>query len=307
MPNHRDHSQIPEVKKNGDIFTIGQMAQICDVTTKQLRHYDINNILRPAVIDDETGYRYYSYNQIEEILLIKELRYMGVSLKTIAALLHDRNLDTLRDELEHNVRLARAEINEAQRKLDQTIDALLRVTRAMELIFRTQDTAAEDAVIRLVEFAPRTVISTRYENYWHIDKMFTPRRAELYAIADKFGLTVTGPNLAIFHGNFNYKDQFSDEAGKSRGDLETCFAVQESDSKCPNLRTLGGFSAVSSVYVGPYAAMQPRYEAMEKWAEEHGYELSGISLEEYISGATMTKQAKDFVTRLYLPLKGSLI
>ena len=54
-------------------YTIGQMAKLCNVTTKQLRHYDENNILSPCYKDEETTYRYYSESQLEEILLIKEL------------------------------------------------------------------------------------------------------------------------------------------------------------------------------------------------------------------------------------------
>ena len=302
-----DQAERTVSRQHRDVYTIGQMAQLCDITTKQLRHYDDKEILCPAVKDENTGYRYYTYEQIEEILLIKELRYMGVSLKTIAMLLHDRNLSTLRTELEHNVLVAREEIQTAQRKYDQTIDALLRVTKAIELIYRSHPTSSYGESIRLTDFPPRQVLFTRYNYYWHIDKLFTPRRAELYALADKYSLTVCGPNMAIFHGDFCYKDQFCDDPAKESGDLETCFAVQETGVSCPHVRTLGGFTAVTSVFVGPYSRMKPQYEAMELWALEHGYELNGTSLEEYISGATMTKEEADFVTRLYLPLKGSLI
>ena len=45
-------------------YTIGQMAKLCNVTTKQLRHYDENNILSPCYKDEETNYRYYSESQL---------------------------------------------------------------------------------------------------------------------------------------------------------------------------------------------------------------------------------------------------
>ena len=161
--------------------------------------------------------------------------------------------------------------------------------------------ASFDDNIQLAAFKSREVVFTRYISYWNAKSLFINRRAELYAIADQYGLTITGPNMAIFHGG--YMDQFDDSESKSEGDLETCVAVSQG-GRCQHIRTLNSFTAVSSVFIGHYRNMQPHYLAMEQWAEEHGYQLSGASLEEYLVGATMTNREEDYVTRLYLPLQG---
>jgi len=288
-------------KKSGELYTIGQMARLCDVSAKQLRHYDENNILSPAYRDSSTSYRYYTQKQVEEVLLIRELRMLGFSLDSIAELLNNRDLTNLKAELEKSVHQARTALKDAQYKYDQTVDALLRVTQAIEFTYKPPGTPLEGN-IQLVNFAAREVVYTRYISYWNAKSLFINRRAELYAIADHYGLTITGPNMAIFHGG--YMDQFDDSGTKSEGDLETCFTISQGGGHCPHVRALKAFTAVSSVFIGHYRNMKPCYVAMEQWALERGYQLAGTSLEEYIAGATMTRQEENYVTRLYLPLLG---
>lgn len=287
---------------NEELYSIGKMARLCGITAKQLRYYDDNNILSPAVRDPDTGYRYYSSRQMEEVLLIKELRRIGVSLQSIVALINNRDLKYMRDELEKSIREAQQTVADAQLKYDQTIEALLRVTKAIELAAGQGNNS-----ITLLEVPPRNVVFTRYRYYWNASTSFLARRTELYSIADRYNLSITGPNMAIFHGDGNYLDQFSDDPAKHEGDLETFFTISNSAVACPYVRSVPQFSAVSSIFVGHYRFMQPQYEAMEQWAAMHDYELSGEAIEEYIAGATMTNNADNYVTRIYLPLKGSQI
>ena len=51
---------------NKDKYTIGQMAKLCNVSTKQLRFYDERGLVTPAYRDEINGYRYYERRQIEE-------------------------------------------------------------------------------------------------------------------------------------------------------------------------------------------------------------------------------------------------
>lgn len=68
-------------------YTIGQVAKICNISTEQLRHYDRTGIFCPSIRDDENNYRYYTESQINDILLLKELKKVGLPLKTIGILI----------------------------------------------------------------------------------------------------------------------------------------------------------------------------------------------------------------------------
>lgn len=283
-------------------FTIGQMAALCNVSAKQLRYYDGSGVLSPARRDPQSGYRFYTENQIEELLLIQEMHALGLPLKNIGSLLNRRDLSSLRFELERGLVAAREELEQARRKYDRTVEVLLRVAHAME---RRTAAPCGDREIRLIDVPARAVAFTRYVSPWNAKKLFIQRRAELYKLAGRHGLHMTGANMAIFHSG--YLKQFSDDPADGEGDLEICIRVVDLPGNCPAVRTIPAFRAVTALYGGDYRAMEPRYLEMERWAAERGVALAGTSLEEYLVGASMTRRREDYVTRLYLPVQGCAI
>lgn len=64
-------------------FSIGEVARIHNLSIQTLRHYDTLGILKPAFVNEDTGYRYYSVNQFLTIDLIKQCKAMGLSLDEI--------------------------------------------------------------------------------------------------------------------------------------------------------------------------------------------------------------------------------
>ena len=78
--------------------------------------------------------------------------------------------------------------------------------------------------------------------------------------------------------------------------------IKNPNPQLPNCRRLLAFRAVSCIYVGPYSEMLPAYLSLEAYAQRHGLLLRGISMEEYLIGATMTANPQNYVTRIYLPI-----
>lgn len=56
------------------LLTIGEFAERCGLSRSALRFYDQNDLLRPRLVDDETGYRYYAVEQLEQAKLVRRLR-----------------------------------------------------------------------------------------------------------------------------------------------------------------------------------------------------------------------------------------
>ena len=69
------------------MYTIGEFAAIGRISVRMLRHYDAIGLLPPARVDDDSGYRYYADAQLTDLLLIVELRQLGIGLDAIAAVL----------------------------------------------------------------------------------------------------------------------------------------------------------------------------------------------------------------------------
>ncbi|GGG12974.1 TrmO family methyltransferase domain-containing protein [Paenibacillus aceti] len=66
------------------IFRIGEFSKLTQVSIRMLRYYDETGLLKPAQIDNQTGYRHYSVEQIPVLQKIIMLRDLGCSVAEIA-------------------------------------------------------------------------------------------------------------------------------------------------------------------------------------------------------------------------------
>ncbi|MFD3595982.1 MerR family transcriptional regulator [Nocardia sp. NPDC058640] len=70
-----------------DLITIGAFARACGLSASALRFYADAGVLAPAVVDDVTGYRYYTPDQSDTARLIRHLRAVDMPLPAVAAVL----------------------------------------------------------------------------------------------------------------------------------------------------------------------------------------------------------------------------
>src|SRR5215469_16616309 len=69
------------------MFPIGAFSQLSRVSKRLLQYYDEIGLFKPAHLDPETGYRYYSARQLPHLNRILALKDLGFSLETIAEML----------------------------------------------------------------------------------------------------------------------------------------------------------------------------------------------------------------------------
>ncbi|WP_345542382.1 MerR family transcriptional regulator [Microbacterium jejuense] len=83
------------------MYTIGQFAALGRVSVRMLRHYDAIGLLVPADVDERTGYRRYTPQQLAPLLRIAQLRDLGCPLDDALDVLHaDDETAALRRVLE---------------------------------------------------------------------------------------------------------------------------------------------------------------------------------------------------------------
>ena len=93
---------------------IGEFSQMMQVTVKTLRHYEQKGLLLPDEVDEWTGYRYYSLDQMQKLQSIRDLQRLGFSLDEIK---------DLYDDVSHtpSVRQLTEKIKETEQQLKQLI------------------------------------------------------------------------------------------------------------------------------------------------------------------------------------------
>ncbi|MFN8541371.1 MAG: helix-turn-helix domain-containing protein [Thermomicrobiales bacterium] len=75
----------------GNLIPIGRFSQICRLTIKAPRYYDDQGLLKPALVDPQSGYRHYGLGQVAVADRIRALREIDMPLEEIAAALRERD------------------------------------------------------------------------------------------------------------------------------------------------------------------------------------------------------------------------
>ena len=89
-----------------NLFSIGELAKYQNISKQTLIFYDKIGLFRPAWVDPDNGYRYYSQEQYDVFMVISALKELGMPLLDIKAYLDRRDperLSALLDQQEAEV------------------------------------------------------------------------------------------------------------------------------------------------------------------------------------------------------------
>ncbi|MBJ8191708.1 MerR family transcriptional regulator, partial [Bacillus cereus] len=89
------------------MFKISAFSRLSKVSLKTLRYYDQIGILKPRKVDYDTGYRYYSADQLLELNRILIYKELGFTLPQIKQLLQE---DISLENIQGMFKLKRSEI-----------------------------------------------------------------------------------------------------------------------------------------------------------------------------------------------------
>ena len=109
------------------MYTVKELAELADVSTRTLRFYDQIGLLKPAMCG-ENGYRYYDSNSATRLQQILFYKRLGINLQNIRTILDHPNFNRL-DALEFHRSALQEQIGTLQ-KLIHTVDAT--IMRLME-------------------------------------------------------------------------------------------------------------------------------------------------------------------------------
>src|SRR5262245_36281725 len=107
------------------LMPIGRFSRLTGVGVKALRNYDEIGLLVPAAVDEETGYRFYSLDQVDRAEAIRLLRRLDKPLDEIRSTLDAGDPEALRTALvSHQRQLAirDAALRASREKLQRLID-----------------------------------------------------------------------------------------------------------------------------------------------------------------------------------------
>lgn len=271
------------------MLSIGDFSNICKVSTKTLRYYAEIGLILPEEINPENGYRYYSINQLQTMLLIKRLKTYNFSLEEIKTILHSKDLEE--EKLYISLISKKNEIEKQVKELKSTLDQLntdisnLREGKSIMSYLK-------DININLVE-VPKM-------NLLYIRKMVQePEFPEEYnncfcKLLNKIQedkLTIVNPPMVLFH---------SSEYSPFGLDTEFAIPIKE---YAKGTRDFNPGLCLKTVVYGSYSDLSSVYAKQIQWAEKEGYECVSALFEVYVNDPTEVKNESELITEVYYPIK----
>ena len=267
------------------MFKIGDFSRLSLVSVKALRYYD-----EPARVDEDTGYRYYSTNQLARLNRILVLKDMGLSLEQIALLL---DKEPTPDQIRGMLRLKQVELHQ---QLVEGQDRLRRIEAWLQAFEREATMPAYDVILKNV--APLRVASVRgvapsMEQIGPtLDRLFD----QVLGYISQHGATIVGPAITLYHN-----------LGPTELDIsvEACmpFDGSLSDNEQVKVSQLPAVETMASViHHGSFSTMNQAYSVIFTWIEANGYRVSGPNRElnlEYERGGDQSK----FVSEIQFPVE----
>jgi DNA-binding transcriptional MerR regulator len=263
-------------------LTIGEFARVTHLSIKTLRHYHDVGLLAPIHIGQETGYRYYSLDQVPTAQVIRRLRNLDMPVPDVKAVLATQDA-AARNEL-ITAHLARLEhqLSQTQHAVEALRDLLNRPASGSAIEHRT---VAAQPAMAIREIVKRQDIV----NWWQ------GALGELYGLAAAQKLRPTGPSGGVFANEI-----LVDEQG------EALVFVPVDDDARPVGRVeplvVPGAELAVATHHGPLNTIDLTYGDLGTYTARHEIGVDGPLREYYLRNPLDVSREDDLVTEVGWPI-----
>lgn len=270
------------------MLKIGDFSKLTQISIRMLRYYDEFGLLKPASVDEFTGYRYYSVNQLAVANKISSLKAMGFSLAEIAKIIS-----------QHENKAAVLEFLETRRieALSQLEDAKRRITlieTAAERIRKDEKTMEYSVAIKdfpqMYAASVRKVIPT-YNDEGMLWQILREETKDMNLQFDSSSLC-----MALF-----YDEGFKEE----NVDVEILMTVKGkyADTENVKFKTIAPCKAATVIFKGIYNEISEANNAIAAYINDNGYEFKGTMFNIYHVSPAQTNNPDEYVTEVCWPVK----
>lgn len=269
------------------MYTIGEFSKIGSVSAKTLRYYDEIGLLRPTFVDEMTHYRYYSEQQVNEILLIAELKTYDLRLEQIKAIMENNDIALLEHFLQKRIEQINAQIQE---------NVLLRqhIEKKMHEIQRGASIMDQKSELK--------VEAKTFEPVWVMSKSATIVINQVGAVIGsvyeeifKNHLQPAGPVMTFY-----WDKEFQAE----HANIEVCVPVVSCDGmeKIQGIKQVNPGLCATCTYIGPYHNLGRAYAAVLKWMDENHYKIASAPFDAYMNDPKTVMNPEAYETQVWFPI-----
>ena len=247
------------------MLKIRDFARLAEVSMTTLRYYDEVGLLKPIHVDPETGYRFYTMDQLPHLHRILAFKELGLGLTQIVEIL-DEGISP--EVLQGMLRLRQAQL---QQHIQTEQEQLVRIEARLRSLEQGSCLPACEVVLKAVK--PITGVSLHltatdlaYHAHWGDAIGSTLKRYGVKPI----------DHLLVLHSE--------SEDGHPPGLVEIIAPVDWRDANALITRSEGrltlcelpAFPRVASIlHHGDLSLVMPAYQALGTWMENNAYTIVG--------------------------------
>ena len=266
---------------------IGEFSQLMQVTVKTLRHYEQKGLLLPETVDEWTGYRYYSIDQMQKLQAIRDLQNLGFSLDEIKDLFEDNShIPSIRQLTE--------KIKETEAQLRQLV-----VRRNRLLEWRNSRKEMKTMEKFSIQSLPEIIVASHREvlpDYAAIGPMCI---GKIGPEMQRLGCKCPSPGYC-------FTVEHDREYKPTDVDIEYCEQVEEmgEDSAIIQFKRLPAVpKALCMKHVGPYERFYESFIEAFRYIEEKGYKPVGQHRTCYVDGAWNQQDPEKWLSIIQIPIE----
>jgi DNA-binding transcriptional MerR regulator len=261
------------------LFYIREIAAACGVSINALRFYEAKQLLQPAYRDPDSGYRYYSREDLLRLRAILGLKDAGLSLPEV------------KDYLDGHKRTEQkiAELEERRELLSRAIEDL-----------KIRETAPGDLTVYEIVLPERLCLcrTIQARNGEHALTAI----GEFYDELIRSGIPISRawpefceyPDDGLLQGEFKVTDFV----------VTACLPVDKKTAPSEAVLYPSG-GAVAVNYRGGYYGLGEAYEALRRYIALREYTPAGYAQEIYLeidARGSVRLDAADYITRVFVPV-----
>ena len=266
---------------------IGEFSRLMQVTVKTLRHYEQKGLLLPDEVDEWTGYRYYSIDQMQRLNTIRDLQRLGFTLDEIKELYKDDSHTPSICQLDAKIKDTEAQLQQLIARRERLLD-----WRNSRKEMKTMEKFSIQSLPEIIVASHREVIP----NYAALGPMCMEKIApEMQRLGCK--CPPPGYCFTIEH-NKEYKP--------TDIDIEYCEQVEEmgTNSDIIQFKRLPAIpKALCMKHVGPYERFYESFTEAFRYMEEQGYKIAGHPRTCYVDGVWNQEDPEKWLSIIQIPIE----
>lgn len=270
------------------MLKIGDFSALSKISIFMLRHYNEIGLLIPVYIDEFTGYRYYSEEQLPIANRIQALKNMGFGLSIIKDILSEYNNE---DSLKRYLTLQAAQ---KQEEIEIMQKQLLLLQTTIKGLNKSSSLSRFNIAIK--EIPKRNVISYRSTIAAYNQEGILWK--ELSENIEEQNIQYANPsyNIAIFHNEGFVEHEIDVEVQRAVvGNYRSTDIVK--------FKSVPVITAAALTYKGGYIQLVEVNEAIANWISENGYEFDGPIFNIYHVSPETEPDPANLITEVCFPIR----